>query len=573
MDLAAGQQILNLDTGVAQNCGVYKNNEPVAAGLEWIGRRFPSTLNRETIIRFQAPFYTLYGLERTGRLTGQRYFGGHDWYRLGCEFLVSCQKNDGSWEGIGMHPLDNQPIIATSFSLLFLSKGRTPILVTKFAHDNGDEWNRKHSDARHIVEFASKELFKKQPMAWQVFDVRRKPAEDAHSQRELAAELLPSPLLYLNGHVLRLTDKEKNIVREYVNNGGFLFAEACCGARQFDSDFRSLMDELFPDSKLRRVPPDHPVWYASGKFALKPSDFFDRDESLWGIQQGCKWVVLYSPKPLAGYWEDNLFDRGRGRVAFQLAANIIAYATGLEPPRPRLTEVAIVQDDPVSNKKPKRGYLEVVQLAHDGDWRPAPRAMRFLMEEVRKTGVDVLLTTAQARLSDGVGLDDGPVRRINDSLFFYLHGRRSFTPSPRALKDLRFRLEGGATLLADACCGSRAFDEAFRLTMTEMWADQKLKLEPIPLTDELFSRELNGVKISEVRCRREAPDGQRASPEYQSVPPALEGIKYKDRWVVIYSRYDLGCALEKHQSTDCLGHDYASAALLGKAAVLYALKR
>ena len=28
-------------------------------------------------------------------------------------------------------------------------------------------------------------------------------------------------------------------------------------------------------------------------------------------------------------------------MAFQLAANIIAYATGLEPPRPRLTEVDI----------------------------------------------------------------------------------------------------------------------------------------------------------------------------------------------------------------------------------------
>ena len=43
--------------------------------------------------------------------------------------------------------------------------------------------------------------------------------------------------------------------------------------------------------------------------------------------------------------------------------------------------------------------------------------------------------------------------------------------------------------------------------------------------------------------------------------------------MVIYSRYDVGCALEKHQSPDCLGHDYASAVRLGKAAVLYALNR
>ena len=62
--------------------------------------------------------------------------------------------------------------------------------------------------------------------------------------------------------------------------------------------------------------------------------------------------------------------------------------------------------------------------------------------------------------------------------------------------------------------------------------------------------------------------------------PALEGIrvwldeKHKDyRWVVIYSRYDIGCALEKHQSSDCLGHDYESALRLGSAVVLYALQR
>ena len=57
------------------------------------------------------------------------------------------------------------------------------------------------------------------------------------------------------------------------------------------------------------------------------------------------------------------------------------------------------------------------------------------------------------------------------------------------------------------------------------------------------------------------------------MPPVLEGIKYNSRWVVIYSKYDIGCALEKHQSTDCLGHDYASAIKLGSAAVYYAMKR
>ena len=127
--------------------------------------------------------------------------------------------------------------------------------------------------------------------------------------------------------------------------------------------------------------------------------------------------------------------------------------------------------------------------------------------------------------------------------------------------------------MADACCGSPTFDAAFRKFMATLWAEDKLKLEPIPLDDELFGKELNGEQITKVRCRRRKADGKTVDPEYRLVSPELEGIKYKGRWVVIYSKYDLGCALERHKSSDCLGHDYESAVRLGRAAVLYALKR
>ena len=43
--------------------------------------------------------------------------------------------------------------------------------------------------------------------------------------------------------------------------------------------------------------------------------------------------------------------------------------------------------------------------------------------------------------------------------------------------------------------------------------------------------------------------------------------------MIIYSKYDIGCALEGHKSTDCLGHTKESALQLAGAAVLYSLKR
>ena len=162
----------------------------------------------------------------------------------------------------------------------------------------------------------------------------------------------------------------------------------------------------------------------------------------------------------------------------------------------------------------KRGYLKVAQLRHEGDWQPAPKAMRNLMRAARKAGLDVVLDTKAVYPT---------AEEVVDYRFLYLHGRNSFAIRKEDLKHLRFNLESGGLLLADACCGSKAFDASFRKLMEDLWAEKKLKLEPIPPDDELYSKELNGTAITTVKCRRESPDGGRPSPEFRNVPPALEG--------------------------------------------------
>jgi hypothetical protein len=565
MDLEVGKQ--HMEAGEIKDCGKYDENGPVADALRWIGGRFPAEIhpgNTRRDLDTDYPFYCLYGIERTGRLTGRRFLGGHDWYEVGCNYLVATQnKGDGYWQG---RNLDGSPILATSFALLFLAKGRTPVMLTKLAYGprEYEGWNNKHNDTRHVVEFTSRELFKKIPLAWQIFDVRSGVnAETASERRRLAQELLPSPIVYFNGHGdTRIGDREREILKEYIENGGFILAEACCGKEAFQRQFQALLDDILPGSDLRQLPDDHPIWTASGKFLLEPNNPFP----LYGVQHGCKWVAIFSPKPMAYYWEANDTKSPEGRAAFQLAANIIAYATGLEPPRPRLTEVIIPRDD--NKERVRRGYLKVGQLRYTpnggGDWRPAPKAMRNLMGEVRKAGLDVLLETATI---------DPSVESVVNYRFLYMHGRSGFTERAQDLEHLHFNLTSGGLLLADACCGSPAFDAAFRTFMDTLWAKEKLKLEPIPLSDELFSAELNGQQIRTVRCRRPKADGKGVDPEYRVLAPTLEGIKYNGRWVVIYSKYDLGCALERHKSSDCLGHDFDSAVRIGRAAVLYALKR
>jgi hypothetical protein len=552
----AGQQlndkreVTQLD-GKTLNCGVYKDDEAIKLAQRWIGDHF----------RLEYPqhgtFYNIYGLERAGRLSGQRFLGEHDWYREGCEYLVRVQdKIDGSWhQRGGAGGADGWPTVATSFALIFLSKGRTPVLVTKMVHGPGDDWNNDRNDARNLVDYASRELFRNQPMAWQVFETRRAVLRNEDDLLELTADLLQSPVIYITGHEApRFTDNEKKLLQKYVEQGGFIMAEACCGRKEFDAGFRRLMKELFPLNPLKPLPPDHPLWKAH-------ADLSTVRWPLEGIEWGCKTAVVYSPLDLSCAWEQNHHDDAkdaRGPFAFRLGGNIIAYATGLEPPKPRLTRVEVdrgAQDD----KEIERGTLEIAQLKVSGE-RPASQAVRNLMLHLRRQAR--LLVALQAVSVEPDHKD------LPDFKFMYMHGRGAPVLRPEEIKNLRANLETGGLLFADACCGSPEFDRGFRKIVEQIFPDKKL--EVIKPDDDLYSALINGEAIRLVRCRREGADQ-----ELHDVPPYLEGIKYNNRWVVIYSKYDVGCALETpqgHTPAGCLGHDYASALKLASAAVLYALK-
>src|SRR5262249_6829679 len=250
---------------------------------------------------------------RTGRLSGQRFLAGRDWYREGCEYLIKNQQADGSWGGRG---LDGWTNVSTSFALLFLSKGRTPVLISKLAWGTDQEWNRKHHDVKHFTEYASTKVFKNVPLAWQVHDGRRMAQNQVLFE---VGDLLQSPIVYLNGHEAPdLKGVQKEMLKRYIQEGGFVFAEACCGSKAFADGFRDLMKELF-DKEMSPLPADHALYKAHAPV----------DASMFPMERldlGCKTVVVLSTNPVPGWWEENEREKGKGLIAFRLAGNIVAYA-------------------------------------------------------------------------------------------------------------------------------------------------------------------------------------------------------------------------------------------------------
>ena len=325
----SGMCIARRELGAGARRQVPDEDGPVADALRLIDRQMPHTT--QDLARLDHTYSWLDDIERAGRLSGQHFLGGRDWYRLGCEFLLERQRADGSWVGEG------HPVIATSFALLFLVGGRTPVLVSRLAFGAGADQDPLPDDARRLVAFTGRELFRKPRLAWQIIDPRR--AGDLTRERieELTAELLESPVAYLSGdEPPRLTAEEEELLKRYLARGGFLYADARGGSAAFDKGFRDLMARLFPKTSLQRLPADHPLWRSSRKFTSSPTD-----HELWGVENGGRTVIVYSPEGLSRAWERDQFDEGKGQEAFRLGANIIAYATGLKPPRPRLTEVRV----------------------------------------------------------------------------------------------------------------------------------------------------------------------------------------------------------------------------------------
>ena len=274
-------------------------------------------------------FYYLYALERAGRFSGRRFLGPHDWYRVGAADLVRTQRLSGAWASNNSARTsfgESKEAITTAFSLLFLSKGKRPVVIGKYDH-GVEDWDQHPRGVHYLTRSIEKDW--NQKLNWQA--VRAKGAT--------MNDLFESPVLFMSGRdAIGLTAEEKKTLKEYIENGGFLFAEACqgdgCGDDvPFDKAFRDLMIELFPDSKLETLAADHAIWTAQYKFGP------NKRWPLLGLQACCRTSVVYCPANLSCYWalnrtgvqhDGNANPRLLQRIDYckRVGTNVVAYATG-----------------------------------------------------------------------------------------------------------------------------------------------------------------------------------------------------------------------------------------------------
>jgi hypothetical protein len=548
--------------GTPNCCGDPVRNESLERGVKWLERNFAVGHNPANGNGIGGTLYYLYGLERAGRLSGRRFFGAHDWYREGADFLIRMQLQNGSWNGQGH---GEEPIVATCFSLLFLSKGLAPVLINKLEYEAEDDnlkapsWNRHPQDIRNLTELITGLPGWPKLVTWQQLSMK------AVAKRGGLEDLMLSPILYISGNKApRFKPDEIELLRQYVLNGGLILGVATCNKTDFDAGFRQVVKDMYPDGeqKLKRLTAEHPVFRS--EYLIDP----DANE-LWGVDVGCRTSIIYSPYDIGCLWDKWSIVEPPRRSAQMKAmitkstrtgVNIVAYATGREPPGPLENH----QLDNVQRKKDEvdEGFLQIAKLRHTGGWDAAPNAVRNLLFALN----DYAGVMASTKVKNLTPVDEN----LKNYPLVYMHGRNSFTFSKQEQERLKLQLDRGAMLFADSCCASPAFDRSFREMIVQMFPEQKL--QRIPATHELFStkiaHDLHAVK------RREpggSEPGQPFRPTTIVGEPVLEGIEINGRYVVIYSKYDLSCALERQSSAACPGYLPEDARNIAVNVVLYSL--
>lgn len=518
---AATPQERGFRDGAAPGCGRYKASRQLLNGLSWLAREFRPDENPRRGRTYL--YYWLYAIERCGILSGQRYFGRHDWYREGAEYLVAAQRRDGTWGG---------GVVDTAFAVLFLAKGRKPLLVQKLKWSDDEAWNPDRHDLEHLLVFIGDKLG--EPTAWQVVEF------DAPLEDWLAA-----PLLYMQGHrfpAWNVEQREK--VRRYIELGGTLFAEACCGRAEFREGFERFVAETFPQVPLRELDAAHPVY--SAFYDLPPAGLF-------GMDIGCRTSILYSPHDLSCLWEQGDIPR-LSEQAFRLGTNIAAFALGRQALRDRL-DIVVLPCEEEAPEVPTGDALRLAQVVHDGDWRPDPQALVRFAEYLRDTvGLDVVTRYRAVRLDDP---------ELYTSPILFMTGHYRFELSGREIAGLVGHLRRGGFLLAEACCGRAEFDAAFRQMIRQAFPDGELKRLP---DDHPIFRGQPGFRLERVGYK---PAALAENPELRR--PVLWGLEIEGRLAVVYSPYSIGCGLDGHVCYNCRGYLDEDARRLATNIVLYAL--
>ncbi len=145
------------------------------------------------------------------------------------------------------------------------------------------------------------------------------------------------PFLFLTGITdFKFSESERNALKEYLDNGGYLLACSSLGISEFDSAFRSQVALMYPDLKFERIPLDSPV-FQKGPYKTDMAEYSPETKArfpslkgsyLEGLKIGGEYRIIYSPVDIAAGWQGDKHPLSCMYMpddALKLGANLVSY--------------------------------------------------------------------------------------------------------------------------------------------------------------------------------------------------------------------------------------------------------
>jgi len=367
------------------------------------------------------------------------------------------------------------------------------------------------------------------------------------------------PILYLTGHeAFSLDEDQRQKLRLFVNDGGYLIGDACCGSEEFFKSFIAEMRQTFPDRPLRPLAADHPLYTCH--YRIQAVELIEEGKSvgrslppIFGINIGCRTAVFAWPYDLSCGWDGHTHPHGK-RVAIadarRLGVNLMSYCLA----NYQLGRFLSTQRIYHQAEEPTRDEFVFAQVVHEGDWDPCPNGvMNFLRYARANSTLPVQFKRVAVKLSDPDILRY-PV--------LYITGHFDFRLDDAEVAGLRNYLRNGGILIGSACCGRKAFDLAFRREIARA-LPKDTALELLPLDHPLYSthNRVQAVTYSPMLL---------AQRKELSVP-VLEGATLDGRLCVLYSRFGLSTEWDGQPRPFALCYETEDALRLGLNAVIYAM--
>ena len=418
----------------------------LAKALDWLESGDNSVITHEGEEDWA---YTLYGLERVGLASGFKYFGAHDWFRERAADLIAQQNPDGSWAAT------YGPVVDTSFALLFLSRGRHPLIMNKLRFEG--DWANRPRDVANLARFAGEEL--ERPLNWQVVPLN-------HDWRDWT----DSPILYMASHrPPNLSDDDRAKLQQYILNGGMLLTQADGGSQEFTDFVTDLGQRLFPQYPWTDLPPDSPLWTVS--YRLPPS------AGIKVITNGSRILMMHWPQDITHLWQNQPDDQEL--AAMKLGVNVVLYAAGKSELKNRVQ----VQQTVATVAAPAAASIRVARVRYDGNWDPEPAAWpRGEAWFRQQTNLDI---TLEPTFAQDLAASNPPLAELT--------GTAAFKPTDAQLASIKQYVENGGVLVIDPCGTPGEFLHSLTDDVL-VRAFPNSQLQPIDPTHPLLTSSADGME-------------------------------------------------------------------------------